>query len=49
VEHVFTAFPGLRENEMKRYGEFTTERLVLECYDAMAGADSPEGAPGHAQ
>lgn len=36
VEHVFTAFPGLRENEIKRYGEFRTERLVLECYDAMA-------------
>ncbi len=36
VEHVFTAFPGLRVNEMKRYGEFRTERLVLEYYDAMA-------------
>jgi hypothetical protein len=38
VEHVFTAFPGLRENEIRRYGEFRTERLVLECYDSMTEA-----------
>jgi hypothetical protein len=47
VEHVFSAFPGLRENEMRRHREFRTERLVLEYYDAMAEANSPESARKH--
>lgn len=28
-------FPGLRDNEIKRYGEYRTARLVLEAYDAI--------------
>ena len=29
-------FPGLKRDEIKAYGEFLTERLVLEAYDTLA-------------
>lgn len=29
-------FPGLKRDEIKAYGEFLTERLVLEAYDKLA-------------
>lgn len=29
-------FPGLRNNEIKRYGEYRTQRLVLAAWDAQA-------------
>ena len=32
---------------MRRHREFRTERLVLEYYDAMAEANSPESARKH--
>ena len=28
-------FPGLKNKELKRYGEFRTRRLVLEAFDKL--------------
>ena len=32
-------FPGLKKSEMARYGEYRTERLVLEAWDRLASGD----------
>lgn len=29
-------FPGLKANEKKKFGEYLTQRLVLEAYDELA-------------
>lgn len=29
-------FPGLKRDEIKEYGEYLTQRLVLEAYDKLA-------------
>jgi type I restriction-modification system DNA methylase subunit len=34
---------GLKENDLKKYGEFRTKRLVLEAYDRLAGTDLVDG------
>ncbi len=57
VEHVMDSFDALRRREEKpqTFGEFRTKRLILERYDAMAGAirtDVPyqtilDPPPGH--
>ena len=31
-------FRGLKRNEIERYGEFRTQRLVLEAFDRLLGA-----------
>jgi hypothetical protein len=40
VEHVMDSFDALRRREEKpqNFGEFSTKRLILECFDAMAEA-----------
>ena len=30
-------FPGLKKNEMKKYGEFWTRRLILEAWNRLFG------------
>ncbi len=30
-------FPGLKRKEMEKYGEYRTQRLVLEVYDQLEG------------
>ena len=46
-------FRGLKRNELARYGEYRTERLVLEAWDRMFGrwqeAMVPTGSPGGVQ
>jgi hypothetical protein len=40
VEYVLGAFPIVRRKDVAKYGEYRTARLILEAYDAMAGAVS---------
>lgn len=40
VEHVLDTFPIVRRKDVAKYGEYRTARLILEAYDAMAGAVS---------
>jgi len=42
AEHVLDSFPVVRRYEERDLGEFRTKRLVLESYDAMAGAAASE-------
>ena len=37
AEHPGVSFPTLKRQEIKRFGEFRTKRLVLEAYDELAG------------
>ena len=30
-------FPGLKSNEMRKFGEYRTKRLVLEAWDRLFG------------
>ena len=32
------AFRGLKSNEIERYGEYRTQRLVLAAFDRLTGA-----------
>jgi hypothetical protein len=36
------SFPGLKRNELRRLGEYRTQRYVLHAYDQMARGDGPE-------
>jgi hypothetical protein len=48
VVHVMDSFPIVRKYDERDSGEFLTQRLILECYDAMAEASSsgiPYGTP----
>lgn len=55
AEHVLDSFTVVRRYEERDFGEFRTKRLVLESYDAIAGAAASEvpwrspllPAPGH--
>lgn len=33
MDHILATFPGCREREEKRYGEFLTRRLIMDSYD----------------
>lgn len=35
------SFPGLKRNEIQRFGEYRTQRYVLAAYDMMARGDHP--------
>lgn len=35
-DHPSVTFPGLKRDEIAQYGEYLTQRLVLEAYDALA-------------
>lgn len=37
------SFPGLRDDEIKRYGEYLTKRFVLEAYDQLVSARKTSG------
>ncbi|MCC7542081.1 MAG: N-6 DNA methylase [Deltaproteobacteria bacterium] len=39
-EYLLESFPVVRRSDERRYGEYRTKRLILECYDAMAEAAS---------
>lgn len=36
------SFPGLKANELKRYGEYRTQRYVLHAYDQLARGEPPD-------
>ena len=36
------SFPGLKRNEMHEFGEYRTERYVLQAYDQLARSELPE-------
>jgi hypothetical protein len=44
VEHVLNSFPVVRRYEELDYGEYRTQRLVLEAYDRMAAAIARGGS-----
>lgn len=38
VDHVLDTFPIVKRKDEARFGEFRTQRLILECYDSMSSA-----------
>ena len=36
------SFPGLKENEMSKFGEYRTQRYVLHAYDQLACGELPD-------
>ena len=36
------SFPGLKRSELREYGEFRTQRYVLQAYDQLARGESPD-------
>ena len=36
------SFPGLKRNEMKQFGEYRTQRYVLQAYDQLARGELPD-------
>ncbi len=44
VEHLLESFSALSNQEVRKFGEFRTKRLVLETYEAMAAAKA-QGKP----
>jgi hypothetical protein len=37
------SFPGLKRNEIARWGEYRTQRLVLDYYDRLSRGEPLEG------
>ena len=35
------SFPGLKRNELREFGEYRTQRYVLQAYDQIAGGEGP--------
>ena len=42
AEYPSASFPSLKENELQRFGEYRTERLVLEAYDLIRRGKLPD-------
>jgi hypothetical protein len=40
VDYIMDTFPIVRRNDEAAHGEYRTKRLILECFDAMAKANS---------
>ena len=38
VDYIMETFPIVKRKDAKKYGEYRTKRVILECYDAMAEA-----------
>ncbi len=38
VDYILETFPIVKRNDEKRWGEYRTKRVILELFDAMAGA-----------
>ena len=36
------SFPGLKRSELREYGEYRTQRYVLQAYDQLARGESPD-------
>ena len=36
------SFPGLKRNEMRQFGEYRTQRYVLQAYDQLARGELPD-------
>ena len=36
------SFPGLKRNEMQEFGEYRTQRYVLQAYDQLARGELPD-------
>lgn len=36
------SFPGLKRNELREFGEYRTQRYVLQAYDQIAGGELPD-------
>ncbi len=39
AQYILGTFPVVRRKDEQLFGEYRTQRLILECYDAMAAAD----------
>ncbi|MXY44813.1 MAG: hypothetical protein F4Y50_12300 [Dehalococcoidia bacterium] len=39
------SFPALKRNELREFGEYRTERYVLQAYDQLARGESPDLEP----
>ena len=39
------SFPGLKRNELQQFGEYRTQRYVLQAYDQLAQGQLPDLAP----
>ena len=37
-----SSFPALKRNEMKEFGEYRTQRLVLQAYDQLSRGENPD-------
>jgi hypothetical protein len=48
VDYILETFPIVKRNDEKRWGEYRTKRVILELFDAMAGAvpDKAEAQAG---
>jgi hypothetical protein len=44
VEYILDTFPIVKKEDEKAHGEYRTQRLILECYDALARA-AASGTP----
>ena len=42
AEEPSQSFPGLKRNEMRQFGEYRTQRYVLQAYDQMAQGELPD-------
>ena len=42
AEEPSQSFPGLKRNEMRQFGEYRTQRYVLQAYDQMARGELPD-------
>lgn len=38
VDYIMETFPIVKKKDERKYGEYRTKRVILECYDAMAKA-----------
>ena len=39
------SFPGLKRNELQQFGEYRTQRYVLQAYDQLAQGQLPNLVP----
>jgi hypothetical protein len=44
VEYILDTFPIVKKEDEKAHGAYRTQRLILECYDALARA-AASGTP----
>jgi len=43
LAYILDTFPIVRRKDEERWGEYRTKRMILECYDELAGIESLSG------